>query len=523
MKTSSGTPSWIAGLVVAIAAPVCLAQGILHVDANGDMAPHDGSDWRHAFLTVSAALHVAAPGTEIRIADGVYRPDSTGLTNPRKATFAIPGGVAVRGGYAGAGDGGDLQDVAAFPTVLSGDLGVPGDDADNAYHVVTIAGQSTPATLSSLIITGGNATDAPNDRRGGGLLLTAASITLQDCRIHHNAAEFGGGLFCSESTVIMRECSIDDNIAAVSGGGLYLLNSSFAGATPAEIAGSTFERNRCSGFGGAVRAWEAAGAFLSCTFADNTALNGGGALAFGGAGGTSIDRCQFHTNRCGELPGAADALGAAVLASEACTVQTASSVFHANVVLPVTPWVSGGGALAATDDAAVTIITSTMHTNDAIAGRAVYLADQATAEVYSSILHDGEGEVEEAGAGAATITYSYVAGGWTGLGNTTTDPLLDDLRLTPGSSAINTGDPAYTPPITDLDGHARVLCGRVDMGAYEFGIGDYTCDQMVNLADWAHWPACTTGPAGVYSDPACAAFDTEFDTDVDLRDFARLR
>ena len=50
-----------------------------------------------------------------------------------------------------------------------------------------------------------------------------------------------------------------------------------------------------------------------------------------------------------------------------------------------------------------------------------------------------------------------------------------DLRLQPGSLCINAGDPAFEPEPgeTDLAGYPRVFCGRVDMGAYEFGIGDF--------------------------------------------------
>ena len=47
---------------------------------------------------------------------------------------------------------------------------------------------------------------------------------------------------------------------------------------------------------------------------------------------------------------------------------------------------------------------------------------------------------------------------------------------------------------TDLDAHARVACSGVDRGEYEFGIDDYNCDQMVNLADFLFWKECMTGP-----------------------------
>ena len=38
--------------------------------------------------------------------------------------------------------------------------------------------------------------------------------------------------------------------------------------------------------------------------------------------------------------------------------------------------------------------------------------------------------------------------------------------------------------------------GRVDMGAYEFGIGDFDCNQAVDLADFAGWEGCATDPFG---------------------------
>jgi hypothetical protein len=146
-------------------------------------------------------------------------------------------------------------------------------------------------------------------------------------------------------------------------------------------------------------------------------------------------------------------------------------------------------------------------------------------------------------------------GMWDGI-----DDDYGDLRLQPGSPCIKAGDPDFVPAPgeTDLDGHARVLCGRVDMGAYEFGIGDYDCDQAVDLVDFEAWEGCATGPGAVNSSahfgaeysgtiattgsallhpwlhsvapagaiilapPGCEAFDFDGDGDVDLADFGRF-
>jgi hypothetical protein len=61
------------------------------------------------------------------------------------------------------------------------------------------------------------------------------------------------------------------------------------------------------------------------------------------------------------------------------------------------------------------------------------------------------------------------------------------------------------------------------MGAYEFGIGDFDCDQSVDRSDFAHWGDCMTGPSHNSYGAGCQSFDYEFDGDVDLRDFGRFQ
>ncbi len=139
-----------------------------------------------------------------------------------------------------------------------------------------------------------------------------------------------------------------------------------------------------------------------------------------------------------------------------------------------------------------------------------------------------------------TITYS-VLHNWThlidGVGNVDVDPFFvdadgldniigtedDNLRLLPTSPLINLGDPDQADaPIFDADGHARILRGRIDIGAYEFGIGDYNLDRFVDLFDAAAWPACMTGPSEFPYDDGCEAFDfhAEAIDRIDLLDFA---
>jgi len=76
---------------------------------------------------------------------------------------------------------------------------------------------------------------------------------------------------------------------------------------------------------------------------------------------------------------------------------------------------------------------------------------------------------------SATVTYSDIEGSWPGTGNIDYEPgFVDsqdgDYHLLSDSHCINAGDPNFQaePNETDIDGEARVMLGRVDMGADEF-------------------------------------------------------
>jgi hypothetical protein len=92
------------GLAVLVAlASLAQAQTVIYVDASASGPVYDGSSWCQAYLEVYEALAVAGPDTTIRVADGTYPPDPSGLADPRDATFQLIDGVALEGGYAGCG------------------------------------------------------------------------------------------------------------------------------------------------------------------------------------------------------------------------------------------------------------------------------------------------------------------------------------------------------------------------------------------------------------------------------------
>ena len=176
-------------------------------------------------------------------------------------------------------------------------------------------------------------------------------------------------------------------------------------------------------------------------------------------------------------------------------------------------------------------------------GGGLYISSGAHAVITNSIFwgnsDDGginrSAQIHEYG-GTADVTYSCVKQNWSGTGNTGSDPQFvdddgwdntpgtedDNLRLLTDSPCIDRGTPAFAfePGASDFDGHTRVLCGRVDMGAYEFGIGDHNCSQRVDLSDFTEWEGCMTGPSSTVYASGCEAFDFDADNRITLHDFA---
>ena len=492
------------------------ARIVIYVDAQAGQTPHDGSDWCHAYARVSDALAIAGPDTLIRVADGTYLPDTVGLADPRTATFQLVSGIVLEGGYAGCNDGGDIRDPALYETTLSGDI--PGS---NCYHVVTGSGTDATAVLDGFTITAGQAEGSGAPNQGGGLFVAAGSPTVVRCVFRGNTAQYGGAVFNDSSAPRLTRCVFDTNVATASGGAVY--NFGYPPEPAATLTDCVFLNNSAESSGGAMRNWDVSPTLQDCRFEANHARYGGAGAANGGQSHPSFARCVFDFNRTDTLFGTWDCYGGALHNTDTSHPLLVSCVFVSNSAYSLYPGLSRGGALANSGSAAPTLINCTLSANYANIGDGLHNSGQSTPTVRSSVLWNGGSEIVNADTAVASVTYSAVQGSWPGVGNTGADPLLANLRLQAGSPGINAGDPAYLPLTeTDADGHARVLCGRVDMGVYEFGIGDVNCDQVVSLADFVAWPDCATGPdAGPYA-TGCEALDFEFDGDVDLADFAVL-
>ncbi|MBL7154529.1 MAG: hypothetical protein ISS79_12510 [Phycisphaerae bacterium] len=287
---------------------------IVYVDRDATGA-NNGSSWADAYDYLQDALADADSSpkpVEIRVAQGVYTPDSNSAepngTGDREAAFELINRVSLVGGYAGFGEiEPDARDVAAYETVLSGDL--DGNDAqindprnlheeptrsDNSYHVVTGAYNDETAVLNGLTITGGNANAPGNDAdgRGGGIYNQYGRPTLSNCTFRDNSAKWcGGGMHTVYGGLSLANCTFRNNMAVGKGGGL------FNGVGAMALTNCTVSENYSVNRGGGIFSSYATATITNCIVTNNTAdLHGGGMyIAWGGAR-PKISGCLISAN-----------------------------------------------------------------------------------------------------------------------------------------------------------------------------------------------------------------------------------
>ena len=203
----------------------------LYVDCNA-VGIGDGSTWANAFKTLQPAIAAAREGDLIKVADGTYKPTTT---TDRTVSITLRSQVTIQGGYAGYGAANpDARDLSAFPTILSGDIGTSGSNADNSYHIMAAA-YLTVTVLEGLTFTQGNANGSNAKQNFGGAILamSAGTLTINSCIfIYNTASSCGGAVYNIASTVNFNSCVAQQN-TATSGGVIYnnSASSKFANCT----------------------------------------------------------------------------------------------------------------------------------------------------------------------------------------------------------------------------------------------------------------------------------------------------
>lgn len=226
---------------------------VIYVDA-GATGANDGSSWANAYPDLQSALRVARDnfGAAIWLAEGIYKPIRG---NDRGVAFTVPDGTLIYGGFpAGGGDGSfAAREPAAYPTILSGDIGVAGEPGDNSYNIVFMEEVSRGTLLDGLTISGG--------------------YSNRDIAVNKPCSGFGGGICVFYNRQIgprLHNLIIEDNYAAWSGGGFYGIG---------ELHNVMFRNNQAGQSGGGFAGH---GKLRNIIFQDNRAgeIGGGAALQY---------------------------------------------------------------------------------------------------------------------------------------------------------------------------------------------------------------------------------------------------
>jgi len=440
-----------------------------------------------------------------------------------------------------------------------------------------------------------------------GLVVSQSSPTIRNCTIEDNGPTSCGVLLIQRSAPLLENCLIRRNSANVSGGGIRCIEFSHP-----TIRGCLITDNYSGDVGGGVFGSTSDLQMLNSTITDNSAVNGGGGIAFI-SGHPVVHACVVAGNRGKSATGAiGDGGGINALRAYATIADTliegnlagadGGGVYFKDgdtrlincTVVGNRAQGRGGGVLqdGSTRDTwaccrfegCVDLMTRDacerssgawypgLDCADVECGtQSCCLGDGSCANLsfFECLVAGGEPHLEgtqcisadclptvsnsiiwhnrsDQGLGVnlfttpplLTVMHSIVPGSWPGQGNTFTDPtfMLDggwigddwvegEYHLRAGSVGVNSGrnDPIIQTYSSDLDGRPRVLCGQLDRGAYERGIGDINCDGAVDHLDFREWGMCLGGVNGVAFPSGCEAFDFDSDGDIDLLDFGAFQ
>lgn len=413
--------------------------------------------------------------------------------------------------------------------------------ADGSGGAIYIRNGSAPLVMDSLF--SGNGYSA--------VVSESSSPTIIGCTFEGGNLDRTRRVVVSFSDVFIDDCEFrnaDGGAMSVGGCDFVAMNSRFLGNVATNGISS----------GGAILLGSSDSTITNCRFEDNYVLSGGGAVGVG-SGSTLFQECAFLENESGYIGGALAAIPGAVLTVhssrfiENTAVEDGGAISNQGITTIANSVFIGnhagffGGAIRS-NWSSMDTINCTLFGNSA---NAVGGAWSGSVHLRNSIVW-GNTPDQFGNSSSSRADYSIIQGGGAGLSGIRVydeKPLFvdsngvdgiagtqdDNLRLLPGSPAIDRGSLNYLPSEIefDLDGHDRIVddprtpyfsgpfggtFGILDMGAYEFVLGDCDADGDADLEDHVILDGCLTSP-GAALGVGCACLDLDSDGDVDLRDF----
>lgn len=393
----------------------------------------------------------------------------------------------------------------------------------NAQSRVFYVNPGKTVTIDGLTVANGY---SYSSGEGAGIFNDAGALAITNCVLSRNSAVDGGGIasdgYNGSAILTVTNCTISGNLAAESGGGIS--NFAYVHDATLTVTNCTISDNSAGdggdGIGNAAAGGNATLTITNSTITGNGSLvspSGGGIsnVASGGNATLTITNSTISGNSAGN-GGGIDNHGynaSAILTVINCTISGNSSY-------------EGGGIFndSYQEVATVTITNSTISGNSAIDGGGVYsLAGSAFSSGNSIVAISNSTIAGNSATGHAACIFNYAYAGFAAVetGNTifdagasgenifnfagtvtsrgynlssdngggyltatgdqiNTDPVLGPLQdnggptfthaLLPGSPAIDSGDPNFTPPpFYDQRGSPfhRIVNGHVDKGSLE--------------------------------------------------------
>ena len=396
----------------------------------------------------------------------------------------------------------NAQGTGDYPTIQDAVDGIPGGTIilePGTYHENTIMYQDPrkralcfrstdpedPTVVANTIIDGGGVDRVIAIWNNQAVDIFVSGLTITNGYADVGGGTGGGGISGGKGAV--SNCIITGNMAENGAGGIGYVNG--------PITNCTIVDNHTNGGGGGVGggASNDVVTLTNCVISGNTAVGTGGGVN-GGASTVSMTNCivtdNYSETHCGGVSGCDGPITNCTIAGNSTSTPdwTSSGLYYCYGPI----------------------------TNCIVWGNLCPWGPQLSA--------------------CAIPDYSCIQGGaGGGVGNTGANPQLvdpdgpdddpntwqdNDYHIQATSPCMDAGDPAgdYTGQ-TDIDGHPRVLDGRVDMGCDEVLVvsGDFEPDGDVDLDDYAVLEAAMNGPNQA---PGDAAADLDGDNDCDLNDLA---
>ncbi|MBZ4188885.1 choice-of-anchor Q domain-containing protein [Niabella beijingensis] len=411
-------------------------ENILYVNKTVPGGNHTGNSWANAVPELADALKwannnksnwTAANPLQIWVATGTYKPmyspadNNFGNNAGRDNAFLMVGNVQLYGGFdpdngiTGLTDNRLLPDSGYEGTVLSGDLGVQNNNADNAYHVLISGGEMGAARLDGFTVTGGNA------NQDDGVALTVGSGPVR--------RHFGSGMYnVNNASPAITHSSFTRNSAVGGGGGMY----NYLNASPI-ITHSIFSENTADYGGGGMFNEVSSAIITHSIFLKNTSGRGGGIQNFREVS-LRVTNVVFSSNTADLGSGIYDITGNS----------TFSNITLANNSAPYGLY---------------TLVQ--LYLNNSIIWEPTNLSDYTTTynNLFKGSSNTTNGNIDATGFSETDIFNDFANG---------------DYSLKAGAPAVNAGNNQLYADAggnlnNDLDfaGNPRLAGAAIDMGAYE--------------------------------------------------------